>query len=136
MNLFMSERFLRVIWYSGIAAFLIVSVAPLGKTPVSEINMGDKIAHFAVFFFLAMFPAATGAVSDRTALIFLLLLAPGSELIQSFIPYRTGEFLDIAADLAGMISGLGAGKLARSWFCPSEKWPARGELEPPRGMDQ
>lgn len=102
-------RVSRIIWTSGIAAFLLISVIPLGRTPLQDVSGGDKIAHFAVFFLLAIFPILTGAARTRTVTIILLLLAFGSEALQCLTSYRSGEIGDIAADLLGLFAGIAAG---------------------------
>lgn len=99
-------RWLRAAWVTGIIAFLAVSVMPIGITPLSGIEMGDKIAHFGVFFILAIFPVATGAVRTFTVFLVLLLLAVGSESLQALVPFRSWEVADIVADLLGTIAGL------------------------------
>jgi VanZ family protein len=99
-------RVSRIIWSSGIAAFLLISVIPLGQTPLQDVSGGDKIAHFAVFLLLALFPMLTGAARVRTVTVVLLLLAFGSEALQCLTDYRSGEMLDIFADLLGLAIGV------------------------------
>lgn len=110
----------RILWAAGMAAFLAVSVLPIGETPLSGMEDGDKIAHFGVFFILAFFPVATACVSKRTVVILLLAVAVVSETLQSMIPYRSWEILDIAADLLGLAVGLAAGSTVVRIFSPSE----------------
>lgn len=100
---------LRAIWVAGIIGFLAISVIPTGRNPFSGIEAGDKIAHLGVFFILALFPAATGAVSKKAATVVLVIVAVTSESLQSMLPYRSWEVLDIAADLLGLFAGLAAG---------------------------
>ena len=100
--------FLRVLWTTGIIVFLLISVIPLGRTPLSDVESGDKIAHFGVFFILALFPVITRAVSKRMVFLLLLLVALGSETLQIFVPYRSAEATDIAADILGLFAGLGS----------------------------
>lgn len=114
--------FLRVVWTMGIIAFLVISVVPLGRTPLSSIESGDKIAHFGVFFILALFPTATGTVSGRTVIFVLFLVALGSELLQTLVPYRSWEMLDIAADLLGLFVSLAVGgAVSRRFFHQGEE---------------
>ncbi len=104
-------RWLRAAWVAGIIAFLAVSVMPIGRTPLSGVEMGDKIAHFGVFFILAIFPVSTGAVRTVTVFVALLLLAVGSESLQALIPFRSWEVADIVVDFLGMLAGLALGKM-------------------------
>ncbi len=102
-------RWLRSAWIAGMVAFLIISIVPLGRSPLLGVEMADKIAHFGVFLILALLPAATGVVRIRTALVVLILLALASEGLQAMVPFRSCEVADIAADLLGMLSGLALG---------------------------
>jgi VanZ family protein len=104
-------KWLRAAWVAGIIAFLAVSVMPIGRTPLSGVEMGDKIAHFGVFFILAIFPVSTGAVRTITVFFVLLLLAVGSESLQALVPFRSWEVSDIVADLVGILAGLVIGKM-------------------------
>lgn len=113
--------FLETIWTTGIIAFLVVSVIPLGRTPLFCVESGDKIAHAGAFPILALFPAATGAVSMGTAIFVLFLVAVGSELMQTLVVYRSGEMLDIAADLSGMFAGLAIGGVISRCFLNQHK---------------
>jgi VanZ family protein len=99
----------RAAWFASIIGFLWISVTPLGRTPLSGIGYGDKIAHFGVFFILALFPVATRSVSLKTVAVILSLVALSSELLQTLVPYRSAEIMDIAADLPGMFAGLTLG---------------------------
>ncbi|MDO9508692.1 MAG: VanZ family protein [Thermovirgaceae bacterium] len=105
--------FLRTVWVAGIIAFLLISIMPIGRTPLSAIDMGDKIAHFGVFFILSLFPTATEAASRKTVFLVLLLVALGSEVIQVFVPYRSGEVMDFIADMLGFFAGSGVGFVLR-----------------------
>ena len=102
-------NWLRAAWVAGIIGFLWISVTPLGRTPLSDIGGGDKIAHLGVFFTLALFPVATRSVSIKTVVVVLTLVAVGSELLQTFVSYRSAEIMDIAVDLIGMCAGLALG---------------------------
>jgi len=104
-----TARWLRFAWVAGIAAFLVISIIPLSRSPLPEVAMADKAAHFGVFLILALFPTAAGAVRTRTVVVVLVLLALASEGLQAMIPFRSCEAADIAADLLGMLSGLALG---------------------------
>ncbi|HQO84054.1 MAG TPA: VanZ family protein [Synergistales bacterium] len=104
-----TARWLRCAWIAGIAAFLAVSVMPLSRSPLPGVEMGDKIAHFGVFFVLALFPVVTGAVRVRTVFFVLLLLAITSESLQALVPFRSFEGADLVADILGLLSGFAIG---------------------------
>ncbi len=99
----------RAIWVAGIIGFLAISVVPIGRNPFPGIEAGDKIAHLGVFFILALFPVVTGVASKRAVIVVLSIVAVGSELLQSLLPYRSWEVIDITADLLGLFAGLAAG---------------------------
>ena len=103
----------RVAWVASIIGFLWISVTPLGRIPLSGIGCGDKIAHFGVFFILALFPVATRSISIKTVVVVLSLVALSSEMLQALVPYRSAEIMDIAADLLGMCAGLTLGTTLR-----------------------
>jgi VanZ family protein len=107
-------RWLRSAWIAGMVAFLIISIVPLGRSPLPGVEMADKIAHFGVFLILALLPAATGVVRIRTVLVVLILLALVSEGLQAMVPFRSCEAADIAADLLGMLFGLALGAFLSS----------------------
>lgn len=76
----------------------------------------DKIAHLGMFALLGLAAQADAAARGRlragaiAAAAFGLLLAAGTELAQAFIPGRGADPADFAADAAGLISGLLAGR--------------------------
>jgi len=102
-------RWLRFAWVAGIAAFLVISIMPLSRSPLPEVAMADKAAHFGVFIILALFPTAGEALRTRTVVVVLVLLALASEGLQAMVPFRSCEAADIAADLLGMLSGIALG---------------------------
>ncbi len=104
-----TARWLRFAWVAGIVAFLVISIMPLGRSPLPEAAMVDKVAHFGVFLVLALFPTAGGAVRTRTVVMVLVLLALASEGLQAMVPFRSCDAADVAADLLGMLSGLALG---------------------------
>lgn len=121
LRLIISSWLLRTLWIAGIISFLVISAIPIGETPLSDIKAGDKLAHYGVFFLLAFFPAGTGAVSKRIAVVVLFFVAIGSELMQVFLVYRSGEILDIAADLLGLFTGLALGSMSSRIFSSPEQ---------------
>lgn len=74
----------------------------------------DKIVHFCMFF---PFPFLTYISYERqkkgigTTLLFVgatlllgIILAVGTEIAQSFLPYRTADYKDLLADSLGLLS--------------------------------
>ena len=72
----------------------------------------DKVIHVALF----AVPTFLARVSIRRwwPVLLLAVHAPISELVQwRFIPYRSGDPLDLAADLLGIAVGVGVAELVR-----------------------
>ena len=75
----------------------------------------DKIAHFMMFVpfpFLTYYTFRTGDKifrKDLTVLLVSLLagagFAAGTERIQSMLEYRSGDIMDLAADMIGLLFG-------------------------------
>jgi len=77
----------------------------------------DKLAHVGLFAGLGLLAAlnARGA-RGRRALVALggtVLFGALTEVMQGVLPYRTGDPLDLVADLAGGLLGALLGSLAR-----------------------
>jgi VanZ family protein len=65
----------------------------------------DKVVHVSIFAAPAL-AALMAGISARWVLGILVVHAPVSELIQHFaLPHRSGEVLDVVADLAGVAVG-------------------------------
>ena len=61
----------------------------------------DKIAHFSIFFLMTVFLTVGGLKSDY-ALIFCILYALFTEIVQTLLNYRTGSLLDFVSDILGI----------------------------------
>ncbi len=98
--------------WRGLLFFMLLAVAWLAFTsnpPRNPLVQSDKINHLLAFSSLAVaaaFAVAPGA--RRLALAALGLLAYGGmiEIVQSQLPYRSGEWLDLLADAVGIALGL------------------------------
>ncbi|WP_159083954.1 VanZ family protein [Saccharobesus litoralis] len=68
----------------------------------------DKIAHFGIFFILTFL--AYRALKDYFLIACAAIVAYGGliEIAQSFVPHRSGSWLDFAADVMGVIVFIGA----------------------------
>lgn len=81
-------------------------------------EQGDKFAHAAAFAFLAVW--FSGQFRPRSYWrIALGLLAFGIliEICQRLVGYRSAEWLDVAADVAGIILGLGLAAAGLGGWC-------------------
>jgi uncharacterized protein YfiM (DUF2279 family) len=84
----------------------------------------DKWMHGLAFAMLAIWFTGQYARSSYVR-IAIMLLAYGLliEVVQSFVPYRSAEFADLAADAAGIGIGLLIAALATGgWSARAEAW--------------
>ena len=65
----------------------------------------DKIAHFSIFFFMTIF-LIVGRLKKNYALIFCILYALFTEIVQIFLNYRTGSIFDFVSDILGITFGI------------------------------
>ena len=61
----------------------------------------DKIAHFSIFFLMTVF-LIVGRLKSDYALIFCILYALFTEIVQTLLNYRTGSILDFVSDILGI----------------------------------
>ena len=65
----------------------------------------DKIAHFSIFFLMTIF-LIIGRLKKNYALIFCILYALFTEIVQIFLNYRTGSIFDFLSDILGITFGI------------------------------
>ncbi|MFL2735417.1 MAG: VanZ family protein [Gammaproteobacteria bacterium] len=61
----------------------------------------DKITHFSIFFLMTVL-LIVGRLKKDYALIFCILYALFTEIVQTFLNYRTGSILDFVSDILGI----------------------------------
>ena len=61
----------------------------------------DKIAHFSIFFLMTTL-LIIGRLKRNHALIFSILYALFTEIVQTFLNYRTGSILDFVSNILGV----------------------------------
>ncbi len=79
----------------------------------------DKISHFAAFFGLAALLQLASGIKRRWQLLLLSYYAGLIEVIQYYLPYRSAEWLDLAADLSGACLFYLLLLMAQQWPKPS-----------------
>ncbi len=99
-----------------VASYVLIAIAavvPYGSKvqSVSVASIGlDKIVHFIGFACMAVFSLGAGRGSSYWKRAFLvavvLLFGVFIEVVQFYIPYRTFNPVDIAANLFGMLFGI------------------------------
>src|SRR3569623_3559744 len=104
-----------------ILAMLVVSVLPMPRG-IGAVPLGDKIGHALAFCGLVLFYAQIYPLQRDSWRCVLGALAFGAliEVVQSIVPYRSAEFLDLVADSVGALSGLALastplGTVLRRW---------------------
>lgn len=107
----------------GLCALIFVQSHGLVLTNIPMPMHVDKVLHFFCFALLAiLFYRAYQCLPLRPSVKILVVLSAlsaivygvGDEFHQSFVPFRVSDRLDIAADAAGALFGLGSYLL---WRC-------------------
>ena len=94
-----------VVFGVALAVQLIAVYVPGGPAGGPEVNGLDKVVHVLIFAGPAAASLMVG-IRARWALGMLAVHAPVSELIQHFVlPQRSGDVLDVLADLGGIVLG-------------------------------
>lgn len=104
MNISRTRKFYFL--FIGWMVFLTVfSLVP--RTGVDLGERGDKITHFIAYFFTALLFSVTFRSRfkhpDVSAVLFAFGYGAIIELVQVFVPYRVGSFLDLAANFSGVL---------------------------------
>ncbi len=91
---------------------LIGCTAKLGDELPKEpmIPYQDKIVHFAIFGIMGFIMIAEKRKTDCNTLIICTLYGILIEIIQSFLPWRSFEILDMVFDSLGAVAGIIAAK--------------------------
>ena len=92
-------------WLSSFYILFFISLflffAPF-EDDVSDIfPQSDKVAHFSIFFLMTVF-LIIGRLKRNYALIFCILYALVTEIVQTFLNYRTGSIFDFVSDILGI----------------------------------
>lgn len=98
-------------WFLSIILVSYLSLIPRIQIPY-ELSGADKLGHFLAYLWLGILPFF-GFARLRVAFIgalLMILLGVGLELAQSYVPGRNFSIADMAADCAGVVSGIFLGK--------------------------
>ena len=101
----------QVAWFLSIILVSYLSLTPHIQIPY-EFNGADKLGHFLAYLWLGILPFfgfARLRVAFTGALL-MILLGVGLEFAQSYVPGRNFSVADMAADCAGVVSGIFLGK--------------------------
>jgi VanZ family protein len=94
-------------WFLSIILVSYLSLTPHIQIPY-EFSGADKLAHFLAYLWLGILPFF-GFARLRAALtgaLLMILLGVGLEFAQSYVPGRNFSVADMAADCAGVVSGI------------------------------
>ncbi len=75
--------------------------APLEDDGTEIFPNSDKVAHFSIFFLMTVL-LIIGRLKKNYALIFCFIYAFFSEIVQTFLSYRTGSIFDFVSDILGI----------------------------------
>ena len=91
-------------WTSIFIIVLLISSYALFSQPSggSLINLPDKAMHFFLFLTLSFLLNKSNDYF-KTSLFFIIFYAVLSEIIQWFLPYREGDFIDLFFNLLGIL---------------------------------
>lgn len=100
---------IRAAWIVAMLAVLAATLAPLPEVPDLPTNT-DKLVHLACYLVLGTL-AVLAQRSRRNGLVAamaMVVFGIGIEIVQGQLPWRSFEWADIAANLAGVVVGAGA----------------------------
>jgi VanZ family protein len=104
------KRWLRILWFAAVVAVVVGSLLPGSSLPIralGELNISDKILHFAAYAVLAFLPALHERWSAlAAALLGAVTLGVLLEFAQRLSPGRNFELADMVADACGVLCGL------------------------------
>ncbi|MEZ4623014.1 MAG: VanZ family protein [Caldilineaceae bacterium] len=110
----LQERVRWLLWPQISLVIVMTQMAYLDSLPKSLLAWphADKVIHAlffgAVVFWLTMWwperRVQVGRWALPLAIVLPITLALGEEIVQAFSPLRTGDLLDLSADLAGMVA--------------------------------
>ena len=96
------EKFFKIIFISYTILIVVFAVLPSNPT----VGGSDKLTHYFAFLLWAVLYRYSFKVGYWNILFSSALLGGFIEIIQSFLPYRSGEYGDFVADLFGALSGM------------------------------
>lgn len=102
----------RLAFAGALAAVAVMSLLPEKALPPMP-DVSDKVEHAVAYAVLAGLAALSWRQGRELLLAFaaLILMGAAIEILQRWIPGRSGEWLDFAADVAGVLIGAAASTL-------------------------
>jgi VanZ family protein len=104
------RRWLRILWLAAMAVVIVGSLLPASSPAIralDQLQVSDKLLHFAAYAVLAFLPALHERWPVLTAaLASAILLGVLLEFAQRLSPGRNFETADMVADACGVLCGL------------------------------
>jgi len=94
-----------------VTLMVLVFLLPVPTTPVAESRYVDKLVHFGIFLGFALLCHIDRQGKAWWTFLISVVFAGGIELVQSTLPYRDGDWLDLLAGAAGSALGVVLGLL-------------------------
>jgi VanZ family protein len=105
------------------ASLLVVSIGELlpGESApmraLSALDVSDKILHFGAYFILAFIPVfGLRSVYGWVCVLLSALAGVALEVLQSLVPGRSFDSVDLAANLVGLVAGAAIAVTAIAWW--------------------
>jgi len=98
----------RIVLIAYLGLVLFATLAPLSGNWYKAVSTLDKLAHVGLFLgvgFLAVFNLTYSRSAVFKAIVFTSMLAALIELVQSALPFRSGDWWDLWAGVLGAIAG-------------------------------
>ncbi len=119
------QNVLRTLWISATVLVLITALVPVPH--IRELpSQTDKLVHLLCYFVLGLLATLSqrGTVPRFSAAAAMAVFGIVVELLQGLLPWRSFEWLDIAANFSGVALGSGA-----AWALSSFNGGARASAE-------
>jgi hypothetical protein len=87
-----------------LAAITVLSLTPMPELPLPEVEMADKLHHLVAYALLAFPVALARPVGAPLFLLLFIAWSGGIELVQPYVE-RQGDWIDLAANAAGLALG-------------------------------
>ena len=96
---------IRILFWIALISSYILAIIPQEMAPSFQ-SLSDKSLHFIAFAVLTLLLNLSYRMSWCKSVVYLLFYAAFIEFSQTFTPNRCAEWLDIVADVIGIVLGL------------------------------
>lgn len=106
------------LWLASVVGVCFISLQPRVEMPV-DFWQADKVYHLLAYGWLGLLPfgAFFNLAQARTAALAMIPLGIVLELAQAFIPGRFASWIDLVANVLGVLLALAAARLIRRCLC-------------------